>query len=51
MHAPGPPEDRLAAPIDAMRETIGVDAAQDILARAEITPAGAVASERHPSAR
>lgn len=51
VHAPGPPEDRLAALIDAMRETIGADAAQDILARAGIMPAGAVASERRPSAR
>ncbi|MGA8365142.1 MAG: hypothetical protein WB709_11570 [Solirubrobacteraceae bacterium] len=51
VQAPGPSEDRLAALIDAMREVIGADAAQDILARAGITPAGAVASERRPSAR
>jgi len=51
VQAPGPSEDRLAALIDAMREAIGADAAQDILARARITPAGATASERRPSAR
>jgi len=51
VQAPGPSEDRLAALIDTMREAIGVDAAQDILTRAGITPAGAVASARRPSAR
>lgn len=51
VQVPGPPEDRLAALIDTMREAIGADAAQDILARAGITPAGAVASERRPSVR
>lgn len=51
VQAPGPPEDRLVALIDAMREAIGADAAQDILARSGITPAGAVASERRPSVR
>lgn len=51
VHAPGPSEDRLAALIDAMREAVGADAAQDILARAGITPAGAVASGRRPSVR
>lgn len=50
VQAAGPPEDRLAALIDTMREAIGADAAQDILARAGITPAGATASERRPSA-
>jgi len=49
--ATGPQEDQLAALIDAMREAIGVDAAQDILARAGVTPAGATASGRRPSAR
>jgi hypothetical protein len=51
VQAPGPSEDRLAALIDAMREAIGADAAQDIFERVGITPAGAVASERRPSAR
>lgn len=51
VQAPGPSEDRLAALIDTMREAIGADAAQDIVARAGITPAGAVASERRPSVR
>ncbi len=51
VQAPGPSGNRLGALIDAMREAIGADAAQDILTRAGITPAGAVASERRPSAR
>lgn len=50
-HAPGPSEDRLTALIDAMREAIGADAVQDILARVGITLAGATASERRPSVR
>jgi hypothetical protein len=50
MQAPGPPEDRLTALIDTMREAIGADGARDILARAGITPAGATVSERRPSA-
>jgi hypothetical protein len=51
VQASGPSEDQLATLIDAMREVIGADAARDILARAGITPAGAIASARRPSAR
>ena len=49
--ATGPQEDQLAALIDAMRDAIGTDAAQDVLARAGFTSAGATASGRRPSAR
>ncbi|HZL48336.1 MAG TPA: hypothetical protein VFC30_04900 [Solirubrobacteraceae bacterium] len=51
MQATGPQDDQLAALIDAMRDAIGADAAQDILARAGVTPADATASGRRPSAR
>jgi hypothetical protein len=51
VQATAPQDDQLSALIDAMREAIGVDAAQDILARAGVTPADAAASARHPSAR
>jgi hypothetical protein len=49
--ATGPQEDQLAALIDAMRDAIGADAAQDILARAGVTAPAAAASGRRPSAR
>jgi hypothetical protein len=49
VQATGPREDQLAALIDAMRDAIGADAAQDILARAGLTPADATASGRRPS--
>ena len=41
--APGHREDQLAALIDAMRDAIGANAAQDILARAGLT-----GSDEHP---
>jgi hypothetical protein len=49
MQATAPQEDRLAALIEAMREAIGADAAQDILARAGMTPASVTASGCRPS--
>jgi hypothetical protein len=51
MQTTGPQEDQLAALIDAMRDAIGAKPTQAILARAGVTPAGATASGRRPSAR
>lgn len=48
--APGHREDQLAALIDAMRDAIGANAAQDILARAGLTGSDATSSRRYPSA-
>ncbi len=48
--ATGPREDQLSVLIDAMREAIGADAADAIVARAGVTAPAAPASARHPSA-
>jgi hypothetical protein len=44
-------EDRLAALIDAMRDAIGAEAAQDVLDRAGLTAADVTTSRSHPSSR
>jgi hypothetical protein len=49
--ATGPREDQLSAVIEAMREAIGTDAADAIVARAGVTAPASAASERHFSAR
>lgn len=46
-----PQKDQLAALIDAMRDAIGAEAAQDILARAGLTAADAAPSRSRPSSR
>lgn len=51
MRAVGPKEGQLSAVIDAMRDTIGVEAANAILARAGVTVPDAAASGRSPSQR
>jgi hypothetical protein len=49
--AEGPQEGQLAAVIEAMRDAIGVEAADAILARAGVTAPDAAASGRSPSPR
>jgi hypothetical protein len=51
LQATHPQKDQLAALIDAMRDAIGADAAQDVLARAGLTAADAATSPSHPSSR
>jgi hypothetical protein len=51
MQAPGPLEDELSTVIEAMRDAIGVKAADAILARAGVRAPAQAASERHFSAR
>jgi hypothetical protein len=51
LQATHPQKDQLAALINAMRDAIGADAAQDVLARAGLTAADAATSPSHPSSR
>jgi hypothetical protein len=51
MRAAGPHEDQLLAVIDAIRDTVGIEAADTILARAGVTAPDAAALGRSPSQR